>query len=469
MKQHTHLDDANGTVVIDHLTVRDKDVAREARRWTTGERGPVVDDPEALAGADLSEFVTEAVKIGAHALAATGQSQDARALEQLIKDVGEKTTASSAKATEVTERAVKSASDTMTKAADAAKKAIAEAETTATKRVTDSVTNATKTLQTEVQRLLGGENPELVDRLQPLLAKFGTDLGTKARENFAEVLEKAAKQFDPSDPTSPMAKHSGELSERQRELTELIGKNHDDVVKKVDDLTVALKLQEARVAVTKVSPIKGDTFENQVNVVLAEIAAGLGDEYVDTRSATGFLPRSKKGDAVLTADGGAARVVLEMTDSARVGWSEYLDEAERNRRAAAALGLVRTAEQNGGQSIRVLGARRIVLAFDPTTDDPDLVRTVVMLLRTAALAATTRRGADQLETAEEKITEALAQLEKLDDVKKTAGSIQKNALKIESSCTAITSGIHRLLSDALGSLGDAQADAQASPAADAVA
>lgn len=106
-----------------------------------------------------------------------------------------------------------------------------------------------------------------------------------------------------------------------------------------------------------------------------------------------------------------------------------------------------------------------MLAFDSTADDPDLVRTVVMLLRTAALAATTRRGADQLETAEEKITEALAQLEKLEDVKQTACSIQNNALKIESSCTAITSGIHRLLSDALGSLGDAQA----SPPADAVA
>ena len=251
MEQHAHLDETNGAIVIEHLTVRDKDVAREARRWTTGERGPVVDDPEELADAELSEFVAEAVKIGSHALAATGQFQDARALEQLVKDIGEKTTESSTKASEATERAVKSASDTMTRATDAAKKAIAEAETTASKRVTDSVTAATKTLQAEVQRLLGGENPELLDRLQPLLANFGTDLGAKAKENFAEVLEKAAKQFDPSDPTSPMAKHSAELTERQRELTELIGKNHDDVVKKVDDLTVALKLQEARMAVRR--------------------------------------------------------------------------------------------------------------------------------------------------------------------------------------------------------------------------
>ncbi|MCH9730851.1 MAG: Fis family transcriptional regulator [Actinomycetia bacterium] len=469
MKQHAHLNETIGAVVIEHLTVRDKDVAREAQRWTTGERGPVVDDPEALADADLSEFVSEAVKIGSHALSATGQSQDARALEQMVKDVGVKASESSTKASEATERAVKSASDTMTKAANDAQKAITEAEATASKRVNESVSTATSTLQAEVQRLFSGENPELVGRLQPLLAKFGTDLGVMTKENFTQVLEKAAKQFDPSDPTSPMAKHTTELTARQQELTDLIGKNHAELGKRVDELAAAVTLERARATLSKVTPIKGGTFENQVNVVLAQIAAGLGDEYVDTGGTVGSVSRSKKGDGVLTVDGGATRVVLEMTDSARAGWAEYLDEAERNRQAAAALGLVRTAEQNGGQSIRVLGTRRIVMAFDPTSDDPDLVRTVVMLLRTAALAATTRRGADQLDTAEEKVNEALAQLEKLDDVKKTAGSIHKNAVKIETSCTAITSGIQRLLSDALSALGDAQAGPSGNTSAGAVA
>ena len=60
-----------------------------------------------------------------------------------------------------------------------------------------------------------------------------------------------------------------------------------------------------------------------------------------------------------------------MTDSARTGWTDYLDEAERNRDAVARLGLVRTAEQNGGPPIRASGPRRIVMAFDPGTDDPE--------------------------------------------------------------------------------------------------
>jgi hypothetical protein len=83
--------------------VRDKDVAREAQRWTAGERGPIVDDPEALAAADLATFVTEAVKIGAHALSATGQAQESRALQQMLKDVGEKAADSTNKVAETSE------------------------------------------------------------------------------------------------------------------------------------------------------------------------------------------------------------------------------------------------------------------------------------------------------------------------------------------------------------------------------
>jgi hypothetical protein len=299
-----------------------------------------------------------------------------------------------------------------------------------------------------------------------LLDKFGTDADAKSGARTAELLEKTVKQFDPSEPTSPMAKHMAEVSERQREFTELIGKNYGDFAKKVDEWTMAWKVQEARTALTKVTPIKGDTYENQVNVVLAEIAAGLGDEYTDTRNKPGLVHRCIKGDGVLSINDDTTRVVIEMTDSCRKGWPAYLREAERNRDAAAALGLVRTADENAGRSIRVLGSRRVVMAFDPEADDPDLLRTAVLLLRTVALAATTRRGAEHIATAEEKLTEAATQLENLDEVKKIAGSIQKNAVKIESTCTGMNASIQRLLADALAALTEAAPNAQDDPAAD---
>lgn len=43
--RHAHLDGSLTAVEIEQLTVRDKDVVREAQRWTDGERGKIVDDP----------------------------------------------------------------------------------------------------------------------------------------------------------------------------------------------------------------------------------------------------------------------------------------------------------------------------------------------------------------------------------------------------------------------------------------
>ena len=155
---------------------------------------------------------------------------------------------------------------------------------------------------------------------------------------------------------------------------------------------------------------------------------------------------------MLSIAGASARVVIEMTDSSRANWGEYFDEAERNRGSSASLGIVRTADQNAGHSIRVLGQRRVVIAFDPDTDDTEVLRTVSLLLRTVAIAASVRTGDAEVDTAEEKIGEAVTQLAKIDTIKKTAGSIQKGAAKIESECTSITTAIRRLLDQALVAL-----------------
>ncbi len=105
--------------------------------------------------------------------------------------------------------------------------------------------------------------------------------------------------------------------------------------------------------------------------------------------------------------------------------------------------------------MRVLGPCRIVASFDPDHDDPQLLRTIVMLLRTVAIAATARTGAAEIATAEEKIAEALSQLDKINTVKKLASGIQKNASKIDSECAGIRAAIERLLNLALSALGGA--------------
>ena len=129
---------------------------------------------------------------------------------------------------------------------------------------------------------------------------------------------------------------------------------------------------------------------------------------------------------MLAIDDGRVNVVLEMTDSTRTVWNTYLGEAERNRNAQASLGLVRSPDQLHGNGLQSYGSRRIVLAFDPENDDPDLLRTVVQLLRLSALSAAARQDSGEIQTAQEKVAEALALLSKIDGIKTTAGQIKKS-------------------------------------------
>ena len=443
-------------VVIRHVTVTDAAVVAESRRWSTGRRGAAASE-EDMVGFDLSAYVTQALTVGAHAIGTAGGVQDKYDLERLVDDVGTRTTESTNHAVNTTTEVVHRASEAMQKAASEARKAIAETGKEARQSFADTVEGAKKSLLTEVNRLVGGDDPELAVRLGPLLERFGRDLDTRVTMQTRELLTTAAKQFDPADPTSPMSKHTRELQMQQETLAATLQRQHTELTGKVEELTTAWKVatsaRDAAATTAQVTPIKGTSYESEVREIMGQIALGLGDEYSDTGSTTGALSRSKKGDGVLTIGGGTARVVLEMTDSARTrGWNEYLDEAERNRGAAASLGLVRHTAQNDGSTVRILNARRIVLAFDPATGDPAWLRAVVQLLRLAAVSASARQDREEIHTADEKITEALGMLGKIDDIRKVAGTLRQSAGKIEQQSDDVRTALARLLTQAQSAL-----------------
>jgi hypothetical protein len=448
-----HLDPTGPSVVVHNLTLTDEAVVREARHWSTGRRGPASENLSELADADLSTYLTEAVALGARALSAMGQSGEARAVEQMLREVGEKTAAATGEASELTRRTVVDAVDTLDKATTAAKKSITEAEERSRKELSAAVDAAQKAIVEEMRRTLGGESPALLERLKPLLDSFGTTVGESARAATDALLRQAVKQFDPADPTSPVAKLSAALAQQQEVVTARLDKNHTELTAAVTELATVVKIGRERSNVVQMTPLKGQPYEDSIGELMHEFAAGLGDEYEPTGSTVGLVPRSKRGDGVLHIGGSSARLVIEMSDSPARAWGPYLDEAERNRNAQAALGVVRTPEQNGGQHIRVLGPRRVVLAFDPEHDQPDLLRTVAQLLRTAALAASARTGSAEVATATEHIAAATAQLSVIDGIKRTAGGIQRSALSIEGECTKVTSAIRRALDQAVAALG----------------
>ncbi|MDN5796951.1 MAG: hypothetical protein L0H79_14495 [Intrasporangium sp.] len=449
-------DAATPAVVIDHLTVTDSEVVTEARRWSTGTRGATLGADE-MASAELAPFVTQALGVGARAIASAGSAQDTFELEKLITEVGTRTVESSGRAAEATAKAAATAADAMGKAADAARKAILDTEAAGRKGFAATVELSTKALRDEIERLVGGDNPELLAKLGPVLDAAGRTIGERAFEQTDKLLDKVSRQFDPADPTSPFAKQAAALAEQQQTLTVSMDKNHLALVGKVDELAKAVEVakaaQQAAARTASVTPLKGGGFEAEVDAVMEQIAAGLGDEYVSTGGFAGAIRSCKKGDGVLSVGGGQARVVIEMHDSHdRRAWNDYLDEAERNRAAAASVGVVRSAAQNQGQTIRVLGSRRVVIAFDPSIESPDLLRTAVQLMRTSAVAASSRRDVEGLETAEENIAAAIGLMERINAIRRASGSVRRGADTIDKECNTVQSGVERHLGKALDAL-----------------
>ena len=160
--------------------------------------------------------------------------------------------------------------------------AFSEADTRALKELTAAIASAKNDLNSEMRKIFGDEHPEILDWLQPVLDSFAANLYKKANAGTSELLAKAAKPFDRTEPTSPMAKHAAELMVSQEQLAAQLDKNHTDLINKVQELSTALKIQGAKTSLANVTPIKGASYEGEIHTLMLDIAGGLGDEYSDT-------------------------------------------------------------------------------------------------------------------------------------------------------------------------------------------
>ncbi|MGO1971412.1 MAG: hypothetical protein ACTH2Q_00490 [Propionibacteriaceae bacterium] len=436
-------------LVITEMSISDPRVVAECRHWADGRRGEAATGEE-LSGADLTVFAEQAIALGATAMTAASGVQQSYSLDALVAEVEERSTHVVQTAAAQTTTAVEAVAKVLEQSTEKTRKAVNDAGKTAQKSFVDAVSDVQRQLTEQLATLLGGEQPELMARLQPVLETFSRRLQERAVTQTGELIEKVAKQFDPADPASPMAQHMRVMREAQAEHAQTVTEQTDKMATKLAELTTSLEVARATEAALSNTVTKGASYEEHVNEVMAQIAAGLGDEYVETGNVTGLRSRSKKGDGVLTVEGsdGSAKVVVEMTDSPRAAWSAYLAEAEENRGAQASLGLVKRVENLKGGPILCLGPRRIVMSFDPETDEPRLLRCVIQVLRLAAESAAARVDKSETETADEQLVEALAALKRLAAMQKSAGSIRKSADSIGTQAATLHTELTRYLTQA---------------------
>lgn len=461
-------DPATSQIRIAELDLSDPEILMEAHHWSEGRRGPAVDD-ERLADCDLSVFVRQAIATGVKAIAAAAGTTEIASQQRLIRELGERAEASSQRAADqishaadVTEKAARATSDETRKmVAETADKMRVEVKAALTATIAD--------LHRELAAL-SGEDAPIATAAKEAVAKAGEDLQVRLDRRLNDAVVGITQKFDHRDPTSPLGHLVDTLRTEQKVVVAEFGKQQQKVLGKLEaiqlNMIASAAAAEATAKATAASNLKGLPFQEAVHSVLKGYAAALGDDYEDTSAHTGRISMNKKGDGVLTvldqpgAPEGVARVVFEMTDSvARRDWIKYFDECERNRGAVASIGVVRAADQvPGGGLVRIFGARRMVVAFDPEVDDPELLRSVLLLMRAQACLAVARSNGAQAQTAEEKLTEATELLDKLPDLQRIATTTRSNADKIVNGLGTLHTTLARLLADAMVALREATAD-----------
>jgi hypothetical protein len=122
--------------------------------------------------------------------------------------------------------------------------------------------------------------------------------------------------------------------------------------------------------------------------------------------------------------------------------------AEITRGAQASLGLVPHVGLLNDVKLRCFGPRRVVMAFDPDTDDPDLLPAMLQLLRLSALAAASRASNEAVDSADEKLAEALSVLTKIAEIEHGAQLIKRHANTVTVSAAALHETLELLLTEA---------------------
>ncbi|MGH3712038.1 MAG: hypothetical protein ACRDT4_01015 [Micromonosporaceae bacterium] len=467
-------------ILISELDVRDPEVLAEAHHWADGHRGAAADE-EALAQADLTGFVHTALRTGAQAIQIAAGTSQATDLRQVIADVGEQAERVTAQATRQSELAAKRAETAMATVADQTRHLVGETAGQVRASVQEALAGTVTELQQHLARLCVGENAELPIATRAAVEKAGVELQTALDRGIREGIEALARKFDVHDAASPIFRLASTMAEQQDRATREIVSGQRDLATRLDQLNTtvasATAAAQATARATEATTLKGAPYEGAIHEIVDALAGTLGDDYENTANTVGRLRNSRKGDGVLTilgvrgAPGESARVVIETTAAnSRRNWNDYLESAQANRDAHAALGIVpRVDLVPGGAPIRLFGSQRIVLAFDPAVDDPALLRSAILMLRAQACLIATRHHGDHVAHAAEKIAEAQDAMDKMRDLYKIASNTRAGADKLLTGLADLQSTLHARLAEAADLLLEANACGSPDPSTGAAA
>jgi hypothetical protein len=449
-------------LVITSCTLSDPDVEAEATRWTLGQRGEPVEAAEAD-GADLSEFHRTAVSLGAKVLRVAGESSTAMSLAGTVHQLAEKAELASASLIEGATKASAQAVEAAAKATHDATKATGEIIDLARRRFNSDMKarldESLETIQQELDQLLGSENSAAVNAIKEVIGQAMSETQVAWHRSLTTTLGEVTQTLDVNNPASPLGALERRMTEHQQRQHADLAARLDQVHEAVGKTTAAATTTAAVAAAQASSPAKGKPYQEAAGAVIEAIATGMAASYSDTSDTTGSIRSCKKGDGVIEGPqsevgGSPPRIVVEMTTQGHPrNWAQYLDVAERNRESQASIGVVPASDLvPGGAMLATLGTNRMVLAFDPETDDPGLLRAAVQLLLVQAQRRLAEDRAGDLGLVDAKLDEARVRLLEMQDILKTALAVRNGATKVVTGLEALQGSLTLTIDQARAAL-----------------
>jgi gas vesicle protein len=277
-----------------------------------------------------------------------------------------------------------------------------------------------------------------VDRAQrTITAEFSLDEEHSALSRLKRLLESTQQTINSH---LSLDDEGSALARLKRELLTLLKQHGEESRKFQEEVKATVEALAARRAEADRSTLHGLQFEEAVYQQVQHEAQRLGDMVYHVGQSTGMIKHCKKGDVLLElgaeAAAAGARIVLEAKAVAGYTLQEArdeIDEARRNRGAQVGVFVFSRKTAPPGMEPLVRHGDDVFVAWDPEDPQSDLLlRGALSVARALCVRQTQDREAQaaDFEALDTAILAVARQAELLDEVRRSAETIQSGSKKI---------------------------------------
>lgn len=312
---------------------------------------------------------------------------------------------------------------------------------------------------------------EKIDYIQKEFGKLDYTFSTNLKDTLNQLDNRYNDYFGEKGKISELINaHFGEngkivkeIFDPEREGTPLFNLKQD-FKRELSDLREKFGIKEKEHELTAKTTLKGYEFEEFCSQTLSEITRLNGDELEQTTDKGGTLPRSKKGDYVVTLAGKNPRkIVFEMKNISAISLPEIhatLEESIKNRDASYGILVTKNIEAlpesigwfneySGNQLVCALSTKE-----SAEVTNPEILRIAYRWAKMRALLESSGDEGLDVSKVKEFVAKLQSELQKFTKIRTQCGTIEKSAKDIKIISDDVKDSINEGITDIMKALSE---------------